>query len=342
MGRLYGVYSLRRDGDTEHRSRGTYRVLFLVGIGAGIALTRSGLLETTEATLSAVYPTLAAVTPLVWTPVFAGSIVVVLATYLGIFPYARTRRGLEISAATAVARLAKYLLALTLFVLGVFGLASVLLSASDPHPVLIPVVFVVLTIGVYSWSQYRIRLTQAISEPTDDHRQRLATAADRASLTATIEGVFPGRETEVAGLYLDGPFWNRRVYATDHAFDVLDDDELTALCARLSAADEAKILERQALTVSVAFGLFVTLSVWVSFLLALAGVVLAWLLLTRHLQRVEFAADRRAARAAEADSLTSAYETGQNLSDDRSRVHERLASTPSRARRLERLREMEA
>ncbi|QCS41315.1 peptidase [Natrinema versiforme] len=340
-GRLYGRLAIRRRGTDGQGSRGTYRFLAVVGIAALLVLTFSGLIDATETALSSVHPILGSglATPLAWAPAAAGTIVAILVAYLGVFPSARERRGLEISASTAVARLGKYLVAVAIFCLGLLAPFTALLGASNPSPLLIPVVFAVLAIGVYAWLQYSIRLTQDISDPTAEQRRRLETAADRADLTATVAGVFSGRETETAGLYLDGPFWNRQLYATDYAFDVLGDEELAALCARERAADDLRLLERRSLVVAVLFGLFLTVTVWTSVLVALVGLAVTWPLLVWHLQHCEFAADRRAAREIGAGPLASAYEAHPDLTDSRGRLHERLASTPSTARRLERLRE---
>ncbi|ELY68528.1 M48 family metalloprotease [Natrinema versiforme] len=340
-GRLYGLFAIRRRETDDPGSRGTYRFLTVVGISALLVLVFSGLIDATETSLSSVHPILSSglATPLAWAPTAAGTIVTVLVAYLGVFPSARERRGIEISAPTAVARLGKYLVAIAIFCLGMLAPFTALLGTSDPSPLLIPVVFAVLVIGVYAWLQYSIRLTQDISDPTAEQRRRLEAAADRAELPATVAGVFSGRETETAGLYLDGPFWNRQLYATDYAFDVLDDEELAALCARERAADDLRLLERRALVVAALFGLFVTLTVWLSILVALVGLAVSWPLLVWHLQRCEFAADRRGARELGARPLASAYEAQPGLTDSRSRLHERLAATPSTARRLERLRQ---
>ncbi|MDF9744732.1 peptidase [Natrinema salsiterrestre] len=340
-GRLYGAYTVRRHGDDGHQSRGTYRLLGIVGCTAIVGLTLSGLVETTEATLSTLHPALSGglAAPLAWIPTGAGTIVAVLVAYLGVFPYARERRDLEISAATAVGRLAKYLLAIAVLCLGTLAPLVVLLRLPDPSPFLIPILFAVLAVGVSVWIQYNVRLSQRLSEPTGEQRRRLEAAADRANLTATVAGVFPGRETETAGLYVDGPFWNRRAYATDYAVDVLTDDELTALCARLQAAGERRLPERQALILALLFGSFLTATVWLSLWLALAVLVVCWPLCARYLRRYEFAADRRAARSVGVDELAGAYEATDDLADDRGRFHERFAASPSTARRLERLRE---
>lgn len=339
-GRLYGRYSLRRASD-DGRSRGTYRLLAVVGIVTLLVLAFAGLVGTTERALASVHPVLAGgvAAPLVWLPTAAGTIVAVLVTYLGVFPYARASRDLEIGAATAVGRLAKYLVAITVFALGAVAPFAALLAPSDPDPWLLPPLLAVLLVGVYVWLQHSVRLSQTITEPTPDQRRRLEAAADRADLSAAIAGVIPGHETGVAGLYLDGPFWNRRVYATDYGLESLGDDELTALCARAGAADELRILERRALVTAALFGLLLTVTVWASMGIALVAIAVATPLLLGVLQRSEFAADRRAARAVGADALASAIDTGTGLSDDRNRLHERLAARPSRARRLERLRD---
>ncbi|WP_435552893.1 peptidase [Natrinema sp. CGMCC1.2065] len=339
-GRYYGKYSLRRT-DAEDRSRGTYRLLAVVGLVALLVLAFGGLVDATERALAAVHPALAGgvAAPLSWLPTAGGTIAAVLVAYLGVFPFARERRDLEISAVTAVGRLAKYLGAITLFVVVALAPFTALVAASDPSPLWIPLLFVVLAVGCYGWLQYSVRLSQTITAPTPDQRRRLEAAADRAELAATIAGVIPGRETEVAGIYVDGPFWNRRAYATDYAFEILDDEGLTALCARASAADERWLLERRALVVAVLFGLFLTLTVWVSLAVGLVGLAVAGPLLARTLQRAEFAADRRAARAVGTEALASAIEAGTDLADDRSRLHERLAARPSTSRRLERLRD---
>ncbi|AGB30408.1 HtpX protease-like protein [Natrinema pellirubrum DSM 15624] len=339
-GRYYGKYSLRRT-DAEDRSRGTYRLLAVVGLVALLVLAFGGLVDATERALAAVHPALAGgvAAPLSWLPTAGGTIAAVLVAYLGIFPFARERRDLEISAGTAVGRLAKYLGAITLFVVVALAPFTALVAASDPSPLWIPLLFAVLAVGCYAWLQYSVRLSQTITAPTPDQRRRLEAAADRAELAATIAGVIPGRETEVAGIYLDGPFWNRRTYATDYAFGVLDDEELTALCARASAADERWLLERRALVVAVLFGLFLTLAVWLSMAIALVALAVTGPLLARALQRAEFAADRDAARAVGADALERALEAGTDLADNRNRLHERLAARPSTSRRLERLRD---
>lgn len=338
-GRFYGRYSLRRAGG-DGRSRGTYRLLTVVGFTTLFGLVFAGLVDATERVLASVYPTLTGglAAPLSWLPTAAGTIAAVLVAYLGVFPYARERRDLEISAVTAVVRLAKYLAAIALFVAGALAPFTALFAASDPSPLLIPLLFAVLVVGAYAWLQYSVRLSQTVTEPTPDQRRRLEAAVDRAELDATIGGVIPGRETEVVGLYLDGPFWNRRAYATDYSFEVLDDEALTALCARAGAADDSRILERRSLVAAGLFGLFLTLTVWASIVVALLGLAVAGPLLTRALQRAEFAADRRAARAVGADALASATEAGTDLADGRSRLHERLAARPSTGRRLERLR----
>ncbi|MFC4542957.1 peptidase [Halosolutus amylolyticus] len=339
-GRLYGVYSVRRDDGSDDRSYGTYRLLAVVGITTLLVLAFSGLVDATETALAAVHPVLTGglAEPLAWVPTAAGTIVAVLVAYLGVFPYARARRDVDIGAATATARLARYLAAIAIFCLAALAPVTALLGASEPSPWLTPVLFAGLVVGVYAWTQYSVVLSQEISEPTGEQRRRLETTADRADLTATIAGVFPGEETETARLYLQGPFWNRRLYAADYAIDALDDDELTALCARAAAADDRRLVERRSIVVAVLLGLFLTLVVWTSVLVALAGLLVAWPLLSRHLQRCEFAADREAARAVGADTLASAYETTTDPTDGRGRLHEQLASTPATARRLDRLR----
>jgi Zn-dependent protease with chaperone function len=344
VGRLYGWYTVRRDVYDDHRSRGTYRLLTVMGFVTVLDLTVSDLTDTTDTALSTVHPALSGglAAPLAWIPTAAGTIVAVLVAYLGVFPYARERRGLEISAATAVGRLAKYLLAIAILCLGVLAPLVVLLGLPDPSPLLIPVLFAVLVVGVSVWMQYSVRLSQRLSEPTGEQRRRLEAAADRAELTATVAGVLPGRETEAVGLYVDGPVWNRRAYATDYAVDVLTDDELTALCARLRATDERRLPERRALLTALLFGSFLTATVWLSMWIALAAVIVCWPLCARYLQRCEFAADRRAARSVGVDELAGAYEATDDLADDRGRLHERLAARPSTARRLERLRELES
>ncbi|OAQ51597.1 hypothetical protein HTG_16195 [Natrinema mahii] len=339
-GRLYGRYSLRR-ADEDDRSRGTYRLLAVVGLVTLLALAFAGLVDATERAIAAVHPALAVgvAAPLSWLPTAGGTIAAVLVAYLGVFPFARERRDLEISARTAVGRLAKYLGAITLFVVVALAPFTALVAASDPSPLLIPLLFAALTVGCYAWLQYSVRLSQTITAPTPDQRRRLEAAADRADLSAAIGGVMPGRETETAGCYLDGPFWNRRAYVTDYALDALDDEALTALCARATAADDRRLLERRALVVAVLFGLFLTLTVWASLAVGLVGLAVAGPLLGRTLQRAAFAADRRAARAVGTDALASAIEAGTDPTDGRSRVHERLAPRPSTSRRLERLRD---
>ncbi|MFB1063862.1 peptidase [Natrinema sp. H-ect4] len=338
--RLYGWYTLRRRPDGR-RSLGMYRLLAVVGFGTGIVLALSGLLEATENTLSSVHPALGDGTgaTLAWLPVLGGAIVATLVAYLGVFPYARERRDLEISAATAVGRLAKYLVAITMLCLGALVPLVALVSASDPSPLLIPLSFVVLIAVVYAWLQYGICLSQTVTETTAEQRQRLENAADRAGLTATIGGVIPAREAEIARPFLDGPFWNRRVYATDYALDALDDEALIALCARADASDELWLLERRSLVLAFLFGLVVTLTVWTSLLIMVGSVAITAPLLLRYYRRFEFAADRRAARSAGAAPFASAIEIGSDLSDDRGRLSELLASQPSRSRRLERLRD---
>ncbi|WP_222916706.1 peptidase [Natrinema sp. SYSU A 869] len=341
-GRLYGRYAVRRrgDGEDDRQSRGTHRLLAVVGLATFLTLVFSGLVAGTETALSSVHPALSGglAAPLAWVPTAAGTIVTVLVTYLGVFPYAREHNDLEISAVTAVARLAKYLAAIAIFCLGAIAPVTVLLETSDPNLRLILLLFAVLAIGTYGWLQHNIRLSQAVSNPTAEQRRRLEAAANRTDLTATIAGVFPGKETETAILSLEGPFWNRRLYATDYAFDVLDDAELTALCARADAADELWLLERRSLVMAGLFSLFLSLTVWTSVILALAVLVVVWSLCCRHCQRCEVAADHRAADEVGADVLASAYKAAPNLTDDRSWLHERLAATPSTARRLERLR----
>ncbi|QRV13771.1 peptidase [Haloterrigena salifodinae] len=339
-GRCYGWYSLRRACD-DGRSRGTYRLLAVVGLAAVIGLAFGGLVAATERALASVHPALASglAAPLAWLPTAAGAIIAVLVAYLGVFPYARERRDLEINATTAVGQLAKYLATIALFVVGALVPFTALVAASDPRPSLIPLLFLVLVLGSYAWLQHSVRLSQTVTEPTPDQRRRLEVAADRADLSAAIVGVIPGRETEIAGLYLDGPFWNRRAYATDYALEVLGDDELAALSARASAADDRRLLERRAVVTAVLFGLFLTLTVWLSFLGAIVALAVAGPLLLRTLQRAEFAADRRAVEAVGADALARAIEAGADTTDDRTRLHERLAAKPSRARRLEQLRE---
>lgn len=339
-GRLYGRYSLRRAGG-DGRSRGTYRLLTVVGVATLLGLAFAGLVDATERALASVHPALTGglAAPLSWLPTAAGTIAAVLVAYLGVFPSARKRRDVEIDAVTAVGRLAKYLAAIALFVVGALAPFTALIAADDPSPLLIPLLFAVLALGSYAWLQYSVRLSQTVTEPTAEQRRRLEAAADRAELDATVAGVIPGRETEVVGLYLDGPCWNRRAYATDYAVEVLDDEELTALCARAGAADERWLLERRALVVAVLFGLFLTLTVWTSIVVALVALAVAGPLLTRALQRAEFAADRRAARAVGTEGLASAIAAGTDLTDGRNRLHERLAARPSTDRRLERLRD---
>ncbi len=338
-GRCYGRYSLRRAGG-DGRSRGTYRLLTVVGFATLLGLAFTGLVDATERALASVHPALTGglAAPLSWLPTAAGTIAAVLVAYLGVFPYARKRRDVEIDAATAVGRLAKYLAAIALFVMGALAPFTALIAASDPSPLLIPLLFAVLVVGCYGWLQYSVRLSQTVAEPTPDQRRRLEAAADRAELDATVAGVIPGRETEVVGLYLDGPLWNRRAHATDYAVEVLDDEALAALCARAGAADELALPERRALVAAGLFGLLPTLTVWASFVVALVALVVVGPLLARALQRAEFTADRRAARAVGADALASAIEAGTDLADGRSRLHERLAARPSASRRLERLR----
>ncbi|SEW14563.1 hypothetical protein [Natrinema salifodinae] len=58
-GRLYGRYTLRYGNEADRDSRGTYRLLAVVGFGSGFVLAFAGLVDATERALSSVHLALA-------------------------------------------------------------------------------------------------------------------------------------------------------------------------------------------------------------------------------------------------------------------------------------------
>ncbi|MDJ1432833.1 hypothetical protein [Halostagnicola sp. A-GB9-2] len=171
--------------------------------------------------------------------------------------------------------------------------------------------------------------------PTDRQRHRLEGALEATDLEASIGGILPGLESQTAALYLQGPFWNRQLYATDYALQTCSDAELEARCAREAGSHKLRIRELRAITAGILLAsTIVGLSVFG--LLGLLGALACWLAFSWWLRRRTLVADREASRRTATEPLLETYETAENPpSEDSGRIRSLFSLTPPVERRLE-------
>ncbi len=337
--RLYGWYTARGDTDPDRASVGTYRHLVAVGFLTFVGTVIVGDFPArTEAVLESVDPALAGgvAMPLAWIPALGTVFVVVIVSYLGVFPYARQRADTEISATRATWRLARFLLAL--FAIAVVVTAVTGLLFETPFWVAGPVAGTLFIVLFYVWGQFSTRLVNDVSEPTEKQRRRLEEALESTGIDAPIAGVLPGVESRTAAVYLQGPFWNRRLYVTDYALETCSDAALEARCAREAGSHELRMRELKAITAGVLLA-SVVVGLSVFGLLGLVGALGCLLVFTWWLRRRTLAADRAAAGRTETAPLLETYETDHDsTAGEGGRLRSLVSLTPPLERRLEAVR----
>ncbi|WP_338726771.1 hypothetical protein [Haladaptatus sp. DJG-WS-42] len=164
-------------------------------------------------------------------------VVAVLTAYRGMFPYLLRARDLDMSATTALLRLARYVGGI--YLLLVVSLVPVIYLSG----VAIPLVTVAFIGAIYAVSP---RLSLLISETRDltpAKRDRLDRLCEDVSLDVTDVHVLPGEENKWAGATVSGPPGRRQLFVTDYLLDTYDDDGARALLA--AAAGQTAVWYRE-------------------------------------------------------------------------------------------------
>jgi len=323
---------------------GKYR-LFFVGVLLPFTLLSYGVLA-----LVAFGPALTAKLPVTTTgPV--GTLVADLFGFLaagavGLAAYTPTVRGIgsardiDLSTRTAVARMARYVLGVSV-VLAVV-LLPLRLGDGTTSPIGLVAGLAVIVGVVVGGSPWILTALRSTTTPTGETATRLDDLRARAGLDVRDVRILDTEDEETANALVRGPPRYRRLFVTSTFVDTFDDDTATALLAVQAGRVRSRLLVRRAGTVSIAGALLVASVTgsdarWL-LLAAAGGVVLVGFWLTRRGVR---AADEYAASRVGASTVADAFEryaAVHSMEPTRRRVPNPLSVNVALGDRIDRLR----
>ncbi|WP_435145527.1 peptidase [Halobaculum sp. P14] len=234
---------------------GKYRLLYL-GVVFPIGLLAYGLLAVLDfgtAVTGALLPGVAARSGLVAAlaadfATWLAAAVAVLAAYAPTIRGVRAVRDIDLSTASAVRRMARYLLGVAaLLTVLIVPLRRVVAGGAGLVPLAVLLVGVAAVVLVASpWVITALRDTR---EPTAAEADRLAALRERAGLSVRDTVVLAETDAESATLVVRGPPGYRRLFVSDAFLDAFDDDTAAALLASKAAQGSVHVLGRRIGTV---------------------------------------------------------------------------------------------
>ena len=321
---------------------GKYRLLYL-GVLAPFALLSYGLLALLEFGSAVAAATVGTTGPLgslvADVTGLLGAGIVWLAAYAPTISGVRAVRDIDLSTTTAVVRMARY-------VVGVSVAVAVVMLPLRLGPGVSPLgltgvlaTLILVGVGASPWVVAALRSTTA---PSESVRDRLATLRDRAGLDVRDTLVLDTDDEETAAVYVRGPPGYRRLFVTSTFLDRFDDETAVALLAVQAGRVRTHLLVRRVGTaVLAAVPLVAAVTGWGPrwpLLGAAVGVVLVGFWLTRRGVR---GADEVAAETVGSDAVADAFERYAEvhaLEPSRRRVPNPLSVTVPLGDRIDRLR----
>jgi len=272
-----------------------------------------------------------------------GAGVVWLAAYAPTIRGVRAVRGIDLSTATAVVRMARY-------VVGVSVAVAVVMLPLRLGPGVSPLglagalaVLILVGVGASPWIVAAFRST---TPPSESEHDRLTTLRTRAGLDVRDTRVLDTDDEETAAVYVRGPPGYRRLFVTSTFLDRFDDGTAAALLAVQAGRVRAHLLARRAgAAVLAAAPLVAAVAGWGPrwpLLGAAVGVVLVGFWLARRGVR---AADDAAAETVGSDAVADAFERYAEvhaLEPSRRRVPNPLSVNVALGDRIDRLRGFQA
>ena len=265
--------------------------------------------------------------------------VVGLAAYAPTIRGVRAVRDIDLSTATALWRMSRY-------VVGVSALVTVVLVplrvGDGVSPLALVGVFallLVLSVGGAPWILPAVRSTV---DPDEGTRERLATLRDRAGLDVRDVAVFDTDDEETATAHVRGPPGYRRLFVTTTFLDRFDDDTAAALLAVQAGRVRTHLLPARIGTVILAaFPLVAAVTAdqrrWLLLGATFAVVVTGFWYTRRCVRRADDVAAERLGADAVADALDR-YADVHGLEPTRRRVPNPLSTNVALGDRLDRLR----
>lgn len=275
-------------------------------------------------------------------PAGLGVVIVTTSAYLGLFPYVREARDVEIGWASTARRFARYAAGIAAFVAAV---ADLFLAASGP----LPTWGAVLVTGVafvavgYAVSPALIAVTQRLRRPDDGEAARIREHCDAVGLDVDRVRIIDTPDESAAQMIVRGPPGRRHLYLTDAMLRHPDDEFRATLAVVRGLRQRRWTLLRIGALVGcagvLAYGLLADDPAALFGAIVLTGA--SYLGLAALCRRQMLAADRAAADRAGSETLESAFLRQMAINDSElryGRVGRYLGAAPSSGRRIAALR----
>lgn len=264
-----------------------------------------------------------------------------LAAYTPTLRGVRSARDIDLSTRNAVARMARYVLGVSV-VLAV-ALLPLRLGDALASPIGLFVGLAVVVVGFLAGSPWIITVLRSTTKPTGETVDRLDALQTRAGLDVRDVRILDTEAEETANALVRGPPRYRRLFVTSTFLERFDDDTAAALLAVQAGRVRARLLARRAGTVIVAGVLLVAAVTgsdarWL-LVAAAGGVVLVGFWFTRRGVR---AADEYAADQVGAPTVVNAFEryaAVHSMEPSRRRLPNPLSVNVALGDRIDRLRE---
>ncbi|WP_435176912.1 hypothetical protein [Halorussus sp. AFM4] len=322
----------------------------LTAVAALLGLVLADALDLTESALRALNPALAdspVGAVLTWLPTLAGVTVAVVAGYLGAFPTARELRGLDVSAASAAASVAKFVAFGFGVLIAVVGAMNLLPEGSLSSSLSVLGLLAAVAVVLADLQPRILAALHGAREPTDAERERIDRWCEAAGLSPEDVRILELDANRVATVLLAGLPRRRHLLVTDDLLADLDDEAAAAVVA--SKTGRAKYLYREAKFGAVLAVFGPVLALATGELRALTGlgsgalvllILLFAVVLLRLGRRLVFAADDYAVERVGAETFVETLEAladEHQVSYESGRLRSLLLMRPSLGDRLDRL-----
>ena len=305
----------------------SYGVFALTGSGAAFLTALPAIPELLDGVLSQFVTFLAA--GCIW-----------LVSYLPTVRGVREVRDLELATSTAISKMARYIVGLSVLLtviltpLQVFSLESSLLAPA--------LTLIVLILGLLYASPWVIPLLRSTTTPTGERADRLEQLRSRAGLSVRDARILDTENEETASTIVRGPPNYRRLFVTSTFLDVFDDETATALLAIEAGKLRTHVFEIRLGTVLVASIALIASVIgigpqWPLLGLSLGVVLIGFWLARRRIRAADEYAAEQAGRTTVADALTE-YADVHALEPTRRRVPNPLSIKVALGDRIDRLR----
>lgn len=215
----------------------SYGVFAITGSGAAFLTALPASPEPLEGALSQFVTFLAA--GCIW-----------LVSYLPTVRDVREVRDIELATSTAISKMARYIVGLSVVITVVLTPLQEFSLASSPLAFVLALVILIL--GMLYASPWLIPVLRSTSTPTGERANRVEHLCSRAGLNVRDARILETENEETASIFLRGPPNYRRLFVTSTFLDVFDDETATALLAIEAVKLQMHVLEIRLGTVLVA------------------------------------------------------------------------------------------